>query len=325
MSSDGDRERLEIALEAGCLDLWETDLTTGELVRKTSKVFRELGYTAPGPVESLAEVFNLIHPEDVPRVKRAIDEHLAGQTERYISDYRILANDGQWVWYSNYGKLVQIGNDPADQRFVGVTFNIDDKKRTERELEMLNRKLGEQNAKLKEMNAILQSLASTDSLTGVANRRCLLEAGEREFRRSRRFDHRLSLLILDIDHFKSINDTWGHGAGDRVICEIADTCSRHVRSDLDVVGRLGGEEFAVVLPQTTHAGALELAARLKRAIADLRVTVESSAIAATVSIGVATSSRDCDLFTDLLAQADRRLYAAKTAGRNCVQGENPQR
>ncbi|MEJ2630904.1 MAG: sensor domain-containing diguanylate cyclase [Acidihalobacter sp.] len=319
---NGDKERLELALEAGGLDLWENDLVSGQITHKVEKIFRELGYDEDESVRYVDDIFTIVHPDDVPVLKNEVEKHLNGDTEQYRCEFRIRAKNGQWLWYANYGKIMDRDDAHPGRRFIGVTFNIDDRKRRETELELINRKLAEQNSRLEDMNAILQSLASSDPLTGIANRRRLLEMGEHEFKRGRRFDHEISLLILDIDHFKQVNDTWGHMAGDRVICAITDACTTHVRRDIDVVGRIGGEEFAVVLPETGYTSALELAERLRNAVAELSISVEETVISPTVSIGVASSSQSCETFRDLLIQADKALYAAKASGKNCVYGQS---
>jgi diguanylate cyclase (GGDEF)-like protein/PAS domain S-box-containing protein len=323
MSDDhkGDKERLELALEAAGLDLWENDLVSGQVTRKVSKIFRELGYNEEEAVGYVDDIFAIVHPDDVPILKTEVDKHVNGVTDQYRCEFRIRARNGRWVWYANYGKIMDRDSTHPGRRFVGVTFNIDDRKRKEAELELINRKLTEQNARLEDLNTTLQSLALSDPLTGIANRRRLLDIGEQEVRRAQRFHHPLALLIVDIDHFKLVNDTWGHMAGDRVICAIADACSQCVRKDIDLVGRLGGEEFAILLPETDQGDALALAERMRQTIHELRVSVDDTPLTSTVSIGVATLESDRCTFHDLLLHADQALYAAKAAGKNCVRGK----
>ena len=169
----------------------------------------------------------------------------------------------------------------------------------------------------KAMEEELRQQAVTDALTGLANRRRLMEAGMHEVQRAERSFEPLSLLILDIDHFKRINDSLGHTAGDAVIRSVAQVCAASVRS-FDTVGRLGGEEFAFILPMTDAAGAFELAERLREAIAQSTLDWQGQSVRATVSIGVAQNSSQSIGFASLLARADDALYAAKHAGRNCV-------
>jgi diguanylate cyclase (GGDEF)-like protein len=163
----------------------------------------------------------------------------------------------------------------------------------------------------------MQRLAERDALTGLANRRRLRAAGEEEYRRARRFGHPLAALMLDLDHFKRVNDRHGHGAGDDVLREVARRIQAIVR-EMDLPARYGGEEFAVVLPETGLDTAREVAERIRRAVMDSPVRTRQGPVAVTLSAGVAvTGARTGDLGT-LLEAADAALYAAKTAGRNRV-------
>ena len=127
-----DRERLELALEAAGMDLWEHDLVTGAVTRKAARIFAELGYGAEEAACYVDDLFGILHPEDVPRVKAAIADHLAGITQQYRSEFRARSKAGQWVWYANYGRIVDRAD--AGRRFIGVTFNIDERRRSEERL-----------------------------------------------------------------------------------------------------------------------------------------------------------------------------------------------
>lgn len=318
---DINKERLELALEAAGLDLWENDLITGEVMRKATKIFAELGYNEQEAASYIDDNFKIIHPDDIPVIKAAIDDHLTGVTAQYRCEFRIRSKCGKWFWYANYGKIMDRDDGNRGQRFIGVTFNIDDRKRKEDELDIINRKLSEQNALLENMNTLLQSLAASDSLTGVANRRKLMEMGASETQRAMRFNHPLSLLIIDIDLFKQVNDTWGHMTGDLVICAIAESCVQCVRSNIDIVGRIGGEEFAIILPESDYSIAHDLAEQLRQAVAARQISVSDTAVlSCTISIGIATMSPSCTSFKHLLINADKALYLAKDSGRNCVRG-----
>jgi len=169
----------------------------------------------------------------------------------------------------------------------------------------------------KATEARLRELATTDSLTGLCNRRRFMELAEREFVRSRRYQGALTMLMMDIDHFKRVNDTHGHDVGDEVLRELA-RISRAALREPDVLGRLGGEEFGVLLPETDAGAALEVAERLRRAIEDAPMATAVGEMRITVSIGAATSDADADSVATLLKRADVALYAAKEAGRNRV-------
>ena len=161
---DLNKERLELALEAAGLDLWENDLVTGEVPRKATKTFAELGYSEQETASFIDDLFQIIHPDDVPVVKAAVNNHLTGVTAQYRCEFRIRARNGAWVWYANYGKITdRDGNNPG-HRFIGVTFNIDDRKRKEEELELINRKLTEQNALLRRSE---ESLRESQLIAGL--------------------------------------------------------------------------------------------------------------------------------------------------------------
>jgi diguanylate cyclase (GGDEF)-like protein/PAS domain S-box-containing protein len=171
---------------------------------------------------------------------------------------------------------------------------------------------------LRRVQLEMERLAHTDALTGLHNRRYFIRRLNEETDRVRRYGHALCVLLLDLDLFKDVNDTYGHDAGDRVLQAIArqiDDCKR----GSDVTARLGGEEFALALPETSIDGALRLAERLRGLIAEAAVEHPGSApIRTTASIGIATLSPSTPTAASLLQRADRALYDAKRAGRNTV-------
>ncbi|MFG6158292.1 GGDEF domain-containing protein [Halomonas sp. 1390] len=160
----------------------------------------------------------------------------------------------------------------------------------------------------------LRRLSDTDDLTGLANRRKLMTRLDEELSLSNRHGLPLSLMMLDIDHFKSINDTWGHLQGDQVLRELASLCQGILREE-DLMARLGGEEFAVLLPLTPESHCRQLAERLRRRIAENDFGVGSGQV--TVSIGIA-EHRVGDSREILLQRVDDNLYAAKHGGRNRI-------
>ena len=164
----------------------------------------------------------------------------------------------------------------------------------------------------------LRRAATRDQLTGVLNRREFDRLLEEERDRSLRFDHSLGLVLVDIDHFKKINDTHGHPAGDAVLREVARRLTTQVRT-VDRVARIGGEEFALILVQTDLAGAIEAAKRACTTIEFGPILATSShALNVTISAGVAALPLHAKTEADLVAAADKALYAAKTRGRNRV-------
>lgn len=167
----------------------------------------------------------------------------------------------------------------------------------------------------------LTRLATLDSLTGLYNRRTFIALAEAELARSQRHRQPLALLLLDLDFFKTVNDTWGHQAGDRVLTQlkaVAETCIRNH----DILSRYGGEEFCLLLPETDQAGALILAERLRQSLGASPIPVnETTTIQVTASIGLVCAAPAPQLYKldDLLSRADRALYRAKHAGRNRVE------
>ncbi|MCD5361278.1 diguanylate cyclase [Chromobacterium aquaticum] len=167
----------------------------------------------------------------------------------------------------------------------------------------------------------LYQLATLDELTGLCNRRQFIALAGREIERNRRYQLSLAVLMMDLDHFKSINDRHGHAKGDEVIVHFAQSC-RNVLRSTDICGRLGGEEFAAVLPDTKMEDALLAAERLRRAVAEARLPGgEAGPLQYTVSIGVAVLRADESDIDEVLIRADRQLYQAKHSGRNCISGE----
>jgi diguanylate cyclase (GGDEF)-like protein len=171
---------------------------------------------------------------------------------------------------------------------------------------------------LRRLREELERRATTDSLTGLANRGHFYDLAETHLARARRYGEELSLLILDIDHFKRVNDTYGHLAGDAVLRGVGEQCRQVIRAS-DLIGRMGGEEFAILLPSTRLASAIQLAERLRlRLRAQRWTTPQAKDLAITVSIGAASLTPVIATLDDLYARADQALYAAKTGGRDRV-------
>jgi diguanylate cyclase (GGDEF)-like protein len=174
-------------------------------------------------------------------------------------------------------------------------------------------------SELHSANLTLHELAFRDALTGLYNHRFFQEALDKELERSKRYQKEFSLIIFDIDHFKMINDTYGHPVGDRVLAAIARGGERSLR-EADIIARYGGEEFAVIMPETELAGANTVAERLRSDIEKLEIDVEGNKIRATVSVGV-TFYRHSSRIQEkgaIIGMADRALYIAKQSGRNKV-------
>jgi diguanylate cyclase (GGDEF)-like protein len=190
----------------------------------------------------------------------------------------------------------------------------------------LQQSLEEKNAQLeleiserKRAQEELERIASTDPLTNIYNRRRFFMLAEAEFRKAQRYGRPLSVLVFDVDLFKKVNDTYGHGMGDQALIHIAHL-ARVTARDADVVARLGGEEFAVLLPETSRTDGRRAAERLRQMIEKTPCQPDGQAVNLTVSIGVADNHYEPapTHFEQILTWADRALYVAKDSGRNCV-------
>lgn len=168
----------------------------------------------------------------------------------------------------------------------------------------------------KRLEAELRRLAVTDVLTGVYNRRHFWHCGEEEINHAHRYGRSLSMIMLDIDYFKEVNDSFGHDAGDRVLVALAALLTKELRAS-DCIGRIGGEEFALLLPETAEAAAYELGRRLLAAVAAMSIPMaDGRTIAITISAGVASLEEDELEITAFMRRADMALYQAKNEGRN---------
>jgi diguanylate cyclase (GGDEF)-like protein len=163
----------------------------------------------------------------------------------------------------------------------------------------------------------VQRLAITDSLTNLYNRRHFSKVGEDEVQRACRYGRSLSAIMLDIDHFKQVNDTFGHTVGDQILQGVAASCRKALRG-VDVLGRYGGDEFVILLPENDRAAAVQVAERLRKKIAHIRLNTTSGAVKVTASLGVASVECDKPSLETLLSHADKALYVAKRRGRNRV-------
>ena len=191
------------------------------------------------------------------------------------------------------------------------------RKQNENELKKEKEKVDELAAELKDANEKLRGLAFRDGLTGLYNRRFFEDQFEKELDRVNRYSRLLSLVMIDIDHFKNINDTYGHPQGDIILSTVAqvfDTAIRHP----DTAARYGGEEFVVILPETDVKGAVVLAERLREAVEKLEINAGNEIIKITISLGVTEykMEKGRKSMSEVIDTADRALYHSKETGRN---------
>ena len=158
-------------------------------------------------------------------------------------------------------------------------------------------------------------LAITDELTGIFNRRHFFDLAEERFARAQRNKTPLSALIVDLDHFKNFNDTYGHVVGDQVLHTAAQMMCSALR-EKDIIGRYGGEEFSIILPDTTNSAAIYVAERLLSQVADVPIETDAGNLTIQLSIGIAGMNKETSSLHALIVRADQALYIAKSAGRN---------
>jgi diguanylate cyclase (GGDEF)-like protein/PAS domain S-box-containing protein len=251
-----------------------------------------LGYE---PAEVVGRAFgDLVHKEDAARTLGALRHLVRDSGKDAVVEYRIQHRDGTWRWlestiapmYDARGGVIE---------YVGVARDVTDRKFEAAEMRML---------------------AMTDELTGIGNRRLLISSLFKEFRRSRRYNYNLSLLMVDLDNLKQINDSLGHAAGDRALRLVARACQDACR-EVDEACRLGGDEFAILLPHSDGLTAFGVGERVRESIASQPALDGFPAEhRVTVSVGVGSVQPDDAEHTELLERADQALRRAKQRGRN---------
>jgi diguanylate cyclase (GGDEF)-like protein/PAS domain S-box-containing protein len=254
---------------------------------------------------------DLIHPTDLPEVEMALRAMQAGSPGGTL-EYRIRKRDGNFLWVE---ANMRVYRDPATglpTGFLNLVRDVSERKRAEENLQTAYR--------------AMETLVVVDALTGIANRRRFDDVLASEWRRSLRLGNRLSMLLVDVDHFKAYNDTYGHVRGDSCLKQIAEAALDVVVRPADLVARYGGEEFAVVLPGTDEIGAQAVAEEICRAVRNRKLIHATNPHGiVTVSVGCATVMPQRGMSPkDLIEISDKALYEAKGRGRNQVVVALPQ-
>ena len=288
-------ERLRLALGAASQGWFDINIQTGA-VSVSPEYAKILGYE-PDEFTSNLQVWETgIHPDDRPLVMATYHKRLA-DGEPIAMEYRRQKKNGEWVWIRSIGKFTAWTPEHQPLRMSGIHTDITVQKMVEFEL-------------------VRQ--AHTDHLTGFNNRGHFMQQAELELRRAVRYGAALSIFMMDVDHFKKINDTYGHKVGDLVLQKLA-AVSRDTLRMVDIIGRVGGEEFAILLPETAEQEAIRVAERLRQAIANAKVPLgHGLPLSITVSIGITSLMSKDDNIDVLLNFADKALYEAKNAGRNRI-------
>jgi diguanylate cyclase (GGDEF)-like protein/PAS domain S-box-containing protein len=276
---------------------WESWFSgDGKLLWVNPGVERMTGYNAEECMNQRSHPMEIVHQEDREMVARAMA--LAGKAPSMKElEFRVVCKDGSVRWCAAVSQPA-IDTQGRNVGFRASIRDISDRKALQQQLELL---------------------ASTDPLTGVVNRRRFFHAAEAELYRARRYDRPLVLALVDIDHFKRINDTYGHAVGDDTLKTLAHAFANRLRRS-DLFARFGGEEFVCLLPETQLGDGLRLCERLRQMVETIKLQIpdKSDPFGFTISIGVADLQHEGDSLNQLLARADAALYKAKRDGRNQV-------
>jgi len=292
--------RLQLALRGAELGIWDWDVP-GQCLHivdawiPAASRYRRLTRV---PIGEWAQD---VHPEDRDTAFGTARAALRGESNSYRVEYRIPDSNGHWMWIEVHGTVVEQDENGMPRRVCGTFRDISRRKRNQEALQKLNEEL--------------QHRAVHDSLTGVLNHGAILDALDKELDRAQRDGGQITVALIDVDHFKQVNDRYGHQAGDQVLQELVARI-RGVLRPYDHLGRYGGEEFLVVAP--SRNGIANLYERIRRAVAEAPFLTSAGPLALTVSIGVAYWTSPELKQERLLYAADMALYRAKHNGRNRV-------
>ena len=285
--------RWKLALESTGDGVWDWDIARG--VERISRRCKEMyGYADDEMSDQPVDLDALTHPQDTPGMIKDRSDHLEGRTETYSNEHRIRCRDGSWKWILSRGMVISRNAQGQPLRMIGTHTDITTRKNAE---------------------ALVWQQANFDALTGLPNRRMLRDRVELEFKKVDRDGKQMAILFVDLDHFKDVNDTLGHDAGDQLLIEAARRICACVRES-DTVARMGGDEFTLVLSDLDDDGQLDrvLDAVLSAMSSLFQIGTEQVYISS--SIGITIYPGDGSGVETLFKNADQALYAAKDAGRN---------
>lgn len=301
-------QRFNLVMDSLQVGVWDQRFENGELVERwwSPRYYELIGYTPEELPPSAESMTRLLGEGDADRIRHQLYDQLRADNKGVTAtDARMLTKDRGWRWFNIACK----GQFDAEGRIVRITGAIED---------IHLRRVAE--IELRAAQEELIGLAYRDALTNLPNRRAFDEQMAREWDRARRNGKPLSLLSLDIDWFKGYNDYYGHPAGDECLRQVAGAISQCLRRPSDFAGRVGGEEFLVVMPETDAAGALKVARLMESTLRDLALPHHDSPLSVvTFSIGLTTTLVTAGAQLEaLLARADHNLYESKRAGRSCI-------
>lgn len=293
------KQRLEHIIEGTHMGTWEWNIPNGT-VRFNERWAEIIGYTLeelePITIETWIKYSN---KEDLKRSNKLLEKHFSGETPNYDFEGRMKHKNGHWVWILDRGKVIKWSEDGKPIEMFGTHTDITEKK---------------------ELQNKIEEIAIKDALTGVYNRRYVFDRLYKMYSEYTRTKNEFAIGILDIDHFKKINDNYGHLGGDYILKEFTKLIESMIR-DYDLLGRYGGEEFIVVFPNTSKENAAKVIDRILKRIRDEVFVYQNQDIQFTFSGGICDSYEiDINEFTieTLIECADDRLYRAKRGGRDNI-------
>ena len=273
--------------------IWSAD-KDGNFTYVSPSVEKLRGYSSE---EVMLQTFeDVATPDSLMRFNERVAYALEhGHNDIGLIEIELYKKDGSTIWTEESLRIIR-DKDGFISGYSGITRDL---------------------TKRKELEDQLRKMAVTDPLTGIFNRRHVMDLVSKEIERSRRYGHTLSVLILDIDFFKKVNDRYGHDIGDKVIIRIVEEVKSVIRT-IDIFGRIGGEEFVLILPQTNIDDAFKLSQRVRKNVEELSIDCSAGEIKVTISIGLTEWNTEDKNINDAIKRADIALYEAKDSGRNAV-------
>jgi diguanylate cyclase (GGDEF)-like protein/PAS domain S-box-containing protein len=285
--------RWKLAMESTGDGVWDWHIPSG-VEFYSRRLLEMFGYEEGELRNNPAELDSRTHPDDIAQLEMDRKAHFSGKAPTYLNEHRVRCRDGSWKWVLSRGMVISRDNKGRPLRMIGTHTDITERKSSE---------------------ALIRQQAFFDTLTGLPNRRMLRDRLEQEIKKCKRDAQQIAILFMDLDHFKEVNDTLGHGSGDQLLVEAARRLKSCVRES-DTVARMGGDEFTIILTEITDSDRLQpVLQKLLRAV-DAVFQLGEEQVFVSASIGVTLYPLDGTEIEDLFKNADQALYVAKGEGRN---------